>query len=331
MADESKRHFWMKLTDDFLFGPEMKYILQQKNGCAYALLYEMICSRFKATNGKLIDLMHNIYVKYDAERLAVEFAQYFDHDTVILATILFEQIGFIARDVDGVMYIPEYGTLIGSESAAAIKKRRQRALKKARELQALQSGETLKSTPQKTGGQTGGQCPDDVHQSVSSNNKVSIDGGQCPDNVLPHNITSHNITSHNNKEAIDNSQSDGQDTPACSRDAELEFYKTNLHEHIDEMYGSECNSSVNQFHNFTDMIADAKIMSINSVPHKAAEILDTLQFYCTPTGKDEFYKVISFIQQKSAQGEVANEFNYTIAALYNNARNHGAISNVGRL
>ena len=344
MADDTKRYFWIKLTDDFLFGPELKYVLQQKNGYAYALLYEMICARFKNTDGKLIDVIHDIYIKYDETRLAKEFAQYFEHDTVILATVLFKQMGLIREDVEGIMYIPEYGSLIGSETEAARRKRRQRAEQKDRLLenhseQFLPSkGGTMSrqcpnkkeghapTAPLKEGGTIKGQCPNDTVHSVSSIYKTPIEVGQCPP------ICHTELQSDINTELdiyIDR-QSDGQSAPACTCDAELEFYRDNLHEHIKEIF-DELREETKIFHNYVDMISDAKIININSLPHKAAEILDIFQYYCTTSGRDEFYRVLTFAQQKISMGEVANEFNYTVAALYNNARNHGATANVGRI
>lgn len=352
MADDTKRYFWIKLTDDFLFGPELKYVLQQKNGYAYALLYEMICARFKNTDGKLIDVIHDIYIKYDETRLAKEFAQYFEHDTVILATVLFKQMGLIREDIDGIMYIPEYGSLIGSETEAARRKRRQRADQKDRLLmnqsqQFLPSEggtssrqcpskkeEHTSTTPQKEGGTIKGQCPNDTVHSVSSIYTTPIEVGQCP----PICHTESELDTELKLDIYIDRQSDGQcapasacvDTPAPTCDAELEFYRDNLHEHIKEIFDA-LREETNVFHNYVDMISDSKIININSMPHKAAEILDIFQYYCTPSGRDEFYKVLTFAQQKISMGEVANEFNYTVAALYNNARNHGATSNVRRI
>lgn len=38
-----KRYYWIKLKTDFFNSDEMDFLLSQKDGCKYIVLYQMLC------------------------------------------------------------------------------------------------------------------------------------------------------------------------------------------------------------------------------------------------------------------------------------------------
>lgn len=130
MAEE-KRYYWIKLKTDFFGEDEIDFLLSQKNGCEYVVLYQMLCLKTANTNGKLQKNLGEIIVPYDIEKI-VRDTKYFDFDTVTVALELYKRLGLVYLDENGALTIANHAYMIGSESASreAIKKRNQRIKKK---------------------------------------------------------------------------------------------------------------------------------------------------------------------------------------------------------
>jgi len=50
---EDKKFYWIKLKDDFMSGDTIDFLMGQKNGAEYVVLYQMLCLKTKNTNGEL--------------------------------------------------------------------------------------------------------------------------------------------------------------------------------------------------------------------------------------------------------------------------------------
>ena len=48
----SKKFYWIKLKTDFFNLDEIDFLLSQKNGCEYVVLYQMLCLQVANTSGK---------------------------------------------------------------------------------------------------------------------------------------------------------------------------------------------------------------------------------------------------------------------------------------
>lgn len=297
-----KRYFWIKLMDDFLWGDKVKFLMHQKNGAEYVVMYEMLCSLAKNSNGRLVKQLGNILIELDIDAIYGELKGYFEYDTIVVAMGLFSKLDLVYQeDEGGVFTIKDFDNMVGSESASAARVRRLRENAKA--TQALQSNDNGVTLPLHCNENS---VTPSLHSPLHCNSRVQ----------------STDIRDKSTEHIID-SLSDSEVAQARTRDkAELEFYKTNLHERIDDIFPQ--GQEKNKFHNYADMISDMAVMNINGLPHRAAEILSILAYYCTVLNRDEFYKILASSEQKVSQGEVTNELNYTVAALYNNARNHGA-------
>ena len=135
MADNS-RYYWIKLRTDFFNQQTVDFILSQKNGCEYIVLYQMLCLQTANNNGELSTKIGEIIIPYDVEKI-VRDTKYFDFDTVTMAIELFKRLGLIYESDDtGVLRISDYALMIGSESASkeATKKRKYRANIKEKDL-----------------------------------------------------------------------------------------------------------------------------------------------------------------------------------------------------
>lgn len=134
MAD-NKKYYWLKLKSDFFEDDTIQFIEEQENGMLYVNFYLKLCLKSLKYNGKLIRLIGNTLLPYDAKSLAK--LTNTDVDTVRVAMELFKQIGLVEVLDSGEIYLSQINEMIGSETAVAERVRKHRLLKNA-EKQALQ-------------------------------------------------------------------------------------------------------------------------------------------------------------------------------------------------
>lgn len=129
MANDSKRYYWLKLKEDFFQDDVIEWLEEQANGKDYVLFYLKLCLKSLKNNGVLIRQVGNMLVPYDVEKLA-EITKT-NADTVAVALKVFEQIGLVEVQEGGQLYLTHLQAMVGSETAAAERKRLQRAGTKA--------------------------------------------------------------------------------------------------------------------------------------------------------------------------------------------------------
>lgn len=151
----NKRFYWIKLRTDFFNQDTIDFLLSQKNGCEYVVLYQMLCLNTVNTNGQLVNQIGEMIIPYDVPKI-VRDTKYFDHDTVVVAMELYRKLGLIYESELGTLSISNYTAMVGSESASrdAVKKREQRL--KHKETERI---ETLSGTMSET--KKGTNCPTD--------------------------------------------------------------------------------------------------------------------------------------------------------------------------
>ena len=125
----SKKYYWIKLKTDFFNLDEIDFLLSQKNGCEYVVLYQMLCLKTANNDGVLNTKIGEMIVPFDVNKIARD-TKYFDVDTVIVAVELFKKLGLIYEEVDGTLKIASVSNMVGSETAWAEKKRLYRENKK---------------------------------------------------------------------------------------------------------------------------------------------------------------------------------------------------------
>lgn len=128
---EKKKFYWIKLKTDFFNQDTIDFLLSQKNGCEYVVLYQMLCLMTANNNGELATRMEEVIIPFNVDKI-VRDTKYFDFDTVTVALELFKKLGLIYEEENQMLKITNLIEMIGSESASreAIKKRNYRLQQK---------------------------------------------------------------------------------------------------------------------------------------------------------------------------------------------------------
>lgn len=139
--EKTKRYYWIKLKTDFFNLAEIDFLLSQKDGCQYIVLYQMLCLQTANNNGELASRVGEMIIPYDPDKIARD-TKYFSKDTVIVAMELFKKLNLIYTD-DGIcLKIAGFENMVGSETSWAKQKREQR------EKQKLLNGQCPTNSPQ---------------------------------------------------------------------------------------------------------------------------------------------------------------------------------------
>ena len=113
MAD--KKFYWIKLKTDFFDLPTIDWLMSQKNGCEYIVLYQMLCLLTANNKGVLASQIGEMLIPFDAEKIARE-TKHFDVDTVIVALELFKKLGLVYEQEEQVLKIAAIEDMVGSSS-----------------------------------------------------------------------------------------------------------------------------------------------------------------------------------------------------------------------
>lgn len=139
--EKAKRYYWIKLKTDFFNLAEIDFLLSQKDGCRYIVLYQMLCLQTANNNGELASKVGEMIIPYDPDKIARD-TKYFSKDIIIVAMELFKKLNLIYTD-DGIcLKIAGFENMVGSETCWAKQKREQR------EKQKLLSGQCPPNSPQ---------------------------------------------------------------------------------------------------------------------------------------------------------------------------------------
>lgn len=125
----NKRYYWIKLKTDFFNQETIDFLLSQKNGCQYVVLYQMLCLNTANNDGMLASTVGEMLVPYDVNKIMRD-TKYFDFDTVTVALELFKKLGLVYEEQDNVLKITGYEDMVGSETDSAKKIREWREKKK---------------------------------------------------------------------------------------------------------------------------------------------------------------------------------------------------------
>lgn len=135
MADS--KFYWVRLDyRRFESGQDLDFLMSQKNGAEYVVLYQMLCLNTRNTCGEMVVRMNEMIVPFDVDRI-VRDCKYFSRDTVIIALELYRKLGMIYEQENGILKIANYEGMVGSETTAAKRMRDMRQ----RDRQALPEAE----------------------------------------------------------------------------------------------------------------------------------------------------------------------------------------------
>lgn len=120
-----KRYHWIKLKTSFMTSDAVDFLMGEKDGANYVVLYQMLCLKTINTGGKLERQIGEIIIPYDEEKIQRD-CKWFSIDTIHVALTLYKRLGLIYVDNNGVLCITGHADLIGSETDYAGQKRQQR-------------------------------------------------------------------------------------------------------------------------------------------------------------------------------------------------------------
>jgi len=164
--EKTKRYYWIKLKTDFFNLAEIDFLLSQKDGCRYIVLYQMLCLQTANNNGELVSRLGEMIVPYNPDKIARD-TKYFSKDTVIVAMELFKKLNLIYTD-DGIcLKIAGFENMVGSETNWAKQKRKQREKHKL----------------------LSGQCPASVLQEIDTELDIDTDKDRLMDRFKFINLT----------------------------------------------------------------------------------------------------------------------------------------------
>ena len=128
--ENSKRYYWVKLDyKRFESGGDLDFLMGQKNGAEYVVLYMMLCLNTRNTGGELVSRLGEVIVPFDVDKI-VRDCKYFDHDTVIVALELYKRLGLVYENDKGNLIISDFQNVVGSESYSAKRMRDMRSRNK---------------------------------------------------------------------------------------------------------------------------------------------------------------------------------------------------------
>lgn len=120
-----KKYYWIKLKKDFMTSDTVDFLMGQKNGAQYVVLYQMLCLMCINTSGELARQIGEVIIPFDIDKIQRD-CKYFNRDTVSVALELFMKLGLIYKQESGSLIIADFENLIGSETDYAKQKRVQR-------------------------------------------------------------------------------------------------------------------------------------------------------------------------------------------------------------
>lgn len=129
MAEKDKVFYWIKLKKEFMDGEVIDFLMSQKHGANYVVLYQMLIMKTINTNGKLCNEIGEMIIPFDIDKIQRD-CKWFDIDTVRVAMELYSRLGLIYKNSDNVFQIANFDDLVGNETYWAKQKRLQLAKQK---------------------------------------------------------------------------------------------------------------------------------------------------------------------------------------------------------
>lgn len=119
-----KRYYWLKLKESFMTSDTVDFLMSQKDGANYVVLYQMLCLKTINTEGRLSRTIGEIVIPYDVSKIQRD-CKWFSTDTIRVALELYKRFGLVYEDQDGTLVLANHDEMVGSETDWAKQKRNQ--------------------------------------------------------------------------------------------------------------------------------------------------------------------------------------------------------------
>ena len=120
-----KKYYWIKIKESFMTSDKVDFLMSQKNGANYIVLYQMLCLKTINTDGELCRELGEVIIPFDEYKIQRD-CKYFEIDTIRVAFELFKKLGMIYVNSDNMLQIADFNNMVGSETDYAAQKRIQR-------------------------------------------------------------------------------------------------------------------------------------------------------------------------------------------------------------
>lgn len=165
MSDnQEKRFFWLKLKVNFMTSETVDFLMSQKDGANYIVLYQMLCLKTINTDGRLSRTIGEIIIPFDENKIQRD-CKWFSIDTIRVAMELYKKLGLIYEDTDGTLVITDHQGLIGSECSSA---ERVRKLRNSRQLLEPKKEDEVLHCNTDCNAQCNAQCNTDCNENVTT-------------------------------------------------------------------------------------------------------------------------------------------------------------------
>lgn len=190
----------------------MSFLLGQPNGANYVVIYQMLCMMSVNKKGRLAYNVGEILVPYNVDKITRE-CKYFARETVAFALELYKKLGLIYEEEGGILSITGFDEMVGSETAAAKRKREQRAknlpqndgqtcLPEAQTAEEIEqnyakggtSGGTVGGTTGGTNGGTMSHFDGDANSILNSSNITKLDLDKNSSNITKPTLTENSLS-----------------------------------------------------------------------------------------------------------------------------------------
>lgn len=125
MAEKDNKFYWIKLRQSLLTSEKVDFLMSQKNGAYYVVLYQCLCLKTINSAGELANKVGELIIPFDEQKIERE-CKWFDIDTIRVAMSLYKKLGLIYEQENGILKIADFEDLVGSETYWAKQKRLQR-------------------------------------------------------------------------------------------------------------------------------------------------------------------------------------------------------------
>lgn len=123
---DSKKYYWIKIKTNFLTSRKVDFLMRQKDGANYVILYQVLCLLAANTNGVLADKIGEFIIPFNIEKIHGETKGWFPVDTIRVGLDVFQKLGLVQAIENNILKINKFDEIVGSETGAAIRKRNQR-------------------------------------------------------------------------------------------------------------------------------------------------------------------------------------------------------------
>ncbi len=164
-----KRYYWLQLKEDFFDDEQIDYLKEKEMGSEYIYVYLRLCF-LAANNGGVVERrIGPMVIPYTYEKLA----SVINSDaTMVEETICYcKEAGLIEDTENGAFRLVRIAEMVGSESAFASQKRRQRERNKANGTPVQQDEANEKDTKVDKSETMSAECPQNVHRDVHTDNR----------------------------------------------------------------------------------------------------------------------------------------------------------------